>query len=79
MYIANLPLSFKENDVEGLLAQYGQVISTRILRDTAGQSKGVGFARLALFEFIIGVKEKWLLLSITILKTSMLLLPQNGV
>ncbi|KAK1133775.1 hypothetical protein K0M31_011565 [Melipona bicolor] len=46
LYIANLPLNFKENDVEGLLAQYGQVISTRILRDTAGQSKGVGFARL---------------------------------
>ncbi|KOX68666.1 Protein alan shepard [Melipona quadrifasciata] len=46
LYIANLPLNFKENDVEGLLAQYGQVISTRILRDTAGQSKGVGFARM---------------------------------
>lgn len=45
LYIANLPLNFKENDVEGLLAQYGQVISTRILRDTSGQSKGVGFAR----------------------------------
>ncbi|XP_033221532.1 protein alan shepard isoform X2 [Belonocnema kinseyi] len=46
LYIANLPLNFKENDVEGLLAQYGQVISTRILRDTSGQSKGVGFARM---------------------------------
>lgn len=45
LYIANLPLNFKENDVEGLLAQHGQVISTRILRDTLGQSKGVGFAR----------------------------------
>ncbi|XP_063974336.1 protein alan shepard isoform X3 [Diachasmimorpha longicaudata] len=46
LYIANLPLNFKENDVEGLLAQHGQVISTRILRDTCGQSKGVGFARM---------------------------------
>jgi RNA recognition motif-containing protein len=45
LYIANLPLNFKENDVDSLLAKYGQVISTRILRDTAGQSKGVGFAR----------------------------------
>jgi len=45
LYIANLPLNFKENDVDNLLAKYGQVISTRILRDTAGQSKGVGFAR----------------------------------
>ncbi|XP_014234320.1 protein alan shepard-like isoform X4 [Trichogramma pretiosum] len=46
LYIANLPLNYKENDVESLLAQYGQVISTRILRDTSGQSKGVGFARM---------------------------------
>ncbi|XP_048508344.1 protein alan shepard isoform X4 [Athalia rosae] len=46
LYIANLPLNFKENDVETLLAQYGQVISTRILRDPNGQSKGVGFARM---------------------------------
>lgn len=46
LYIANLPLNFKENDVDNLLAKYGQVISTRILRDTAGQSKGVGFARM---------------------------------
>jgi RNA recognition motif-containing protein len=45
LYLANLPLSFKENDVDSLLAKYGEVISTRILRDTAGQSKGVGFAR----------------------------------
>jgi len=45
LYIANLPVNFKENDVEAMLAQYGQVISTRILRDTSGQSKGVGFAR----------------------------------
>ncbi|XP_021927446.1 protein alan shepard isoform X4 [Zootermopsis nevadensis] len=46
LYLANLPLNFKENDVDSLLAKYGQVISTRILRDTAGQSKGVGFARM---------------------------------
>ncbi|XP_043282903.1 protein alan shepard isoform X3 [Venturia canescens] len=46
LYIANLPVNFKENDVEGLLAQHGQVVSTRILRDTMGQSKGVGFARM---------------------------------
>ncbi|XP_069683320.1 protein alan shepard isoform X2 [Periplaneta americana] len=46
LYIANLPLTFKENDVDNMLAKYGQVISTRILRDTTGQSKGVGFARM---------------------------------
>ncbi|XP_034241833.1 protein alan shepard isoform X4 [Thrips palmi] len=46
LYIANLPLGYKENDVETLLSKYGQVISTRILRDPSGQSKGVGFARM---------------------------------
>lgn len=29
-----------------MLAKYGQVISTRILRDSEGVSKGVGFARM---------------------------------
>lgn len=44
--MANLPPHFKENDVDQLLAKFGQVVSTRILRDTYGQSKGVGFARM---------------------------------
>lgn len=46
LYIANLPPHFKEADLDGLLSQYGSVISTRILRDSAGISKGVGFARM---------------------------------
>ncbi|XP_039296583.1 protein alan shepard isoform X2 [Nilaparvata lugens] len=46
LYIANLPLNFKETDLENLLVKFGQVISTRILRDTSGISKGVGFARM---------------------------------
>ncbi|XP_071446428.1 protein alan shepard isoform X1 [Hetaerina americana] len=46
LYIANLPLNYKENDLDNMLVKYGQVISTRILRDTTGQSKGVGFARM---------------------------------
>ncbi|XP_021698034.1 protein alan shepard isoform X8 [Aedes aegypti] len=46
LYIANLPLTYKETDVENLLSKYGQVISTRILRDQNAQSKGVGFARM---------------------------------
>ncbi|XP_037035435.1 protein alan shepard isoform X7 [Bradysia coprophila] len=46
LYIANLPTAFKETDLENLLSKYGQVISTRILRDQQGQSKGVGFARM---------------------------------
>lgn len=46
LYIANLPPHFKESDLDNLLSKYGQVISTRILRDSMGISKGVGFARM---------------------------------
>ncbi|KAG5681675.1 hypothetical protein PVAND_011088 [Polypedilum vanderplanki] len=46
LYLANLPLTFKETDVEQMLSKHGQVISTRILRDQQGTSKGVGFARM---------------------------------
>ncbi|XP_058983458.1 protein alan shepard isoform X1 [Musca domestica] len=46
LYIANLPPSFKETDLEGMLSKYGQVVSTRILRDAQMNSKGVGFARM---------------------------------
>ncbi|XP_030750507.1 protein alan shepard isoform X2 [Sitophilus oryzae] len=46
LYIANLPQTFKEADLDNLLSKYGQVISTRILRDSQGISKGVGFARM---------------------------------
>lgn len=46
MYIANLPTNFKESDLETLLSKYGHVVSTRILRDGYGVSKGVGFARM---------------------------------
>lgn len=41
-----MPPGFKECDLDNMLNKHGQVISTRILRDTAGVSKGVGFARM---------------------------------
>ncbi|XP_037940748.1 protein alan shepard isoform X2 [Teleopsis dalmanni] len=46
LYIANLPTHFKETDLENMLSKYGQVVSTRILRDQQLNSKGVGFARM---------------------------------
>ncbi|XP_023237272.1 protein alan shepard-like isoform X2 [Centruroides sculpturatus] len=46
LYIANLPPCMAETDLEGMLAPYGTVISTRILRDSNMQSRGVGFARM---------------------------------
>lgn len=45
LYISNLPLSMDEQELENMLKHYGQVISTRILRDSNGTSRGVGFAR----------------------------------
>lgn len=35
-----------EQELENMLKHFGQVISTRILRDSSGGSRGVGFARL---------------------------------
>ncbi|XP_074658811.1 RNA-binding motif, single-stranded-interacting protein 2-like isoform X2 [Tubulanus polymorphus] len=46
LYIANLPLYFTETDLDKLFQNYGHVVSTRILRDTNNQSRGVGFARM---------------------------------
>ncbi|XP_006010844.1 RNA-binding motif, single-stranded-interacting protein 1 isoform X2 [Latimeria chalumnae] len=46
LYISNLPLSMDEQELENLLKPFGQVISTRILRDSVGTSRGVGFARM---------------------------------
>lgn len=46
LYIANLPHNVKESDLESMFSPYGQVISTRILRDSNQLSRGVGFARM---------------------------------
>ena len=45
LYISNLPVSMDEQELESMLKSFGQVISTRILRDANGTSRGVGFAR----------------------------------
>lgn len=48
LYLSNLPVSMDEQELENLLKPFGQVISTRILRDAHGMSRGVGFARSVL-------------------------------
>uniref|UniRef100_H2YQI3 RRM domain-containing protein n=1 Tax=Ciona savignyi TaxID=51511 RepID=H2YQI3_CIOSA len=40
LYISNLPRNINEQELENMLSPYGQVISTRILRDNANISKG---------------------------------------
>uniref|UniRef100_A0A8C7INF6 RNA binding motif, single stranded interacting protein 2b n=1 Tax=Oncorhynchus kisutch TaxID=8019 RepID=A0A8C7INF6_ONCKI len=47
LYISNLPVSLDEQELENMLKPFSQVISTRILRDANGTSRGVGFARLS--------------------------------
>ncbi|XP_056134121.1 RNA-binding motif, single-stranded-interacting protein 1 isoform X2 [Lampris incognitus] len=46
LYISNLPLSVDEQELESMLRPFGQVVSTRVLRDYSGNSRGVGFARM---------------------------------
>ncbi|XP_072927141.1 RNA-binding motif, single-stranded-interacting protein 2-like isoform X7 [Hemitrygon akajei] len=46
LYISNLPPSMDEQELQNMLKPFGQVISTRILRDANGASRGVGFARM---------------------------------
>ena len=46
LYISNLPAYVSEIDLEAMFSSYGKVISTRILRDPQGTSRGVGFARM---------------------------------
>uniref|UniRef100_A0A8D0AJ80 RNA binding motif, single stranded interacting protein 2b n=1 Tax=Sander lucioperca TaxID=283035 RepID=A0A8D0AJ80_SANLU len=46
LYISNLPMSMDEQELESMLKPFSQAISTRILRDANGTSRGVGFARM---------------------------------
>ncbi|XP_063068091.1 RNA-binding motif, single-stranded-interacting protein 1 isoform X2 [Engraulis encrasicolus] len=46
LYLSNLPVTVDEQELESLLKPFGHVVSTRILRDTHGVSRGVGFARM---------------------------------
>lgn len=46
LYISNLPRSFSEEDLNSLVMPFGDIVSSRILKDPEGNSKGVGFARL---------------------------------
>ncbi|KAL7667580.1 hypothetical protein ACOME3_010603 [Neoechinorhynchus agilis] len=46
LYFANLSPTVTEVILESVLSRYGNVISTRILRDNGSRSKGVGFARM---------------------------------
>ncbi|XP_067932394.1 RNA-binding motif, single-stranded-interacting protein 2-like isoform X2 [Watersipora subatra] len=46
LYMANLPEYVDENVLEGLVRNFGNVVSVRILRDSTGKSRNVGFCRM---------------------------------
>jgi len=46
LYISNLPRNYTESQLDALVSPFGEVVSSRILKDQDGNSKGVGFARL---------------------------------
>lgn len=50
LYIANLPMDFDEDRLSELLQIHGMVISSRILRNPDGMSRGVGFCRMTTAE-----------------------------
>lgn len=48
LYVGNLSYSTTEESLNGLFAQFGEVVSAIVIRDRAtGQSKGFGFVELA--------------------------------
>ncbi|KNC84985.1 hypothetical protein, variant [Sphaeroforma arctica JP610] len=46
LYMANIPRTWMEEDLLQMLMPWGTVISTRVLRDSGGLSRGVGFCRM---------------------------------
>ncbi|MCH5282439.1 MAG: RNA-binding protein [Treponema sp.] len=48
LYVGNLSYSTTEEALSDLFAQYGEIVSTAVIKDRAtGQSKGFGFVELA--------------------------------
>lgn len=47
IYVGNLNYALKENDLEGVFADFGTVSSVKIIKDRyTGNSKGFGFVEL---------------------------------
>jgi len=48
LYVGNLPWATKAEDLERVFAQYGEVISSRVITDReTGRSRGFGFVEVA--------------------------------
>ena len=48
IYFGNLSYKVRENDLQGVIAEYGEVTSCKIIKDReTGKSKGFGFVEMA--------------------------------
>ena len=46
IYVGNLPYGVRSSDLEELFAQYGTVVSAKVIADPDGRSKGFGFVEV---------------------------------
>jgi RNA recognition motif-containing protein len=48
IYVGNLPYTLREDYLEELFSQYGEIVSVRVVTDReTGRSKGFGFVEMA--------------------------------
>ncbi len=48
IYVGNLSYKVRENDLQGVMEEYGQVTSCKIVKDRdTGRSKGFGFVEMS--------------------------------
>ncbi len=48
IYVGNLPFSLNEDELKNLFAQYGEVVSAKVMTDKfTGRSRGFGFVEMS--------------------------------
>lgn len=45
LYVSGLPITANEHELKALFARYGSIITSKVLYEETGQSRGVGFVR----------------------------------
>lgn len=58
IFISNLNYRLKDEDLQNLFAEYGEVVSAKIIKDReTGKSRGFGFVEMADNEALKAIKE----------------------
>jgi cold-inducible RNA-binding protein len=48
IYVGNLPFTTADSDLQNLFAQFGEVVSAKVIKDReSGRSKGFGFIEMS--------------------------------